>query len=441
MPRPTCKLHPKSRVVRSGYYGAHNEFVRWLCKPGPGSKGKHYLNLTQRKEPLHVKMLGGAHAGCEECERDWNPTEGLPSADYDNFVLRRKAEALIQIGRGMSIREAGQLARIAAIEQRTGKAPPAHEVSRNGRMGGDWVPQYTEIIAAELLPRRWPRAIAIDSFDVRVRGFNEDGTPLLKGRFLYSVFGACGYEKESGRGQLWHLAAMDGETEQHWRRFFRQLEGAPEVIVWDGGKAIRNAAAWAFPDAKIYACTWHLQNTPKAHAKKHKLWNEKRRLYRVLRHDLFWSRENWERGKAVLERFLAADRSKASPHQRKGLHKIDRWLATNAEAIEQVLDEPHWPRDLKLLEEYLAQIRSRLGERKRNFRNRARLDCVLKLMLLDLRGQASAPSWTHILRDNHKPHDGSPPPRRLVDGKHTLVPRGKGLTPKEAQKVPAKSRR
>jgi hypothetical protein len=47
MPRPKCKLHPKSRVVRSGYYGAHNEFVRWLCKPGDGTR--HYLNHDQRK--------------------------------------------------------------------------------------------------------------------------------------------------------------------------------------------------------------------------------------------------------------------------------------------------------------------------------------------------------------------------------------------------------
>jgi hypothetical protein len=67
---------------------------------------------------------------------------------------------------------------MAAIEQRTGKAPPAHEVSRDGRMACDWVPQYTEIIAAERLPTTWPRAIAVDSFDVRVRGFKEDGTPM-----------------------------------------------------------------------------------------------------------------------------------------------------------------------------------------------------------------------------------------------------------------------
>ena len=65
------------------------------------------------------------------------------------------------------------------------------------------------------------------------------------------MFGAYGYEAGSRSGQLWHLAAFPGESEHYWREFLRQLGGAPDVVVCDGSWAVRNAAAWAFPKARI----------------------------------------------------------------------------------------------------------------------------------------------------------------------------------------------
>ena len=50
------------------------------------------------------------------------------------------------------------------------------------------------------------------------------------------------------------------------------------------------------------------------------------------------------------------------------------------------------------------------------FRNLHRLNCVLTLMLLELRGEASVAAWARILRENHRAHEGKPPPRRLHDG-------------------------
>lgn len=78
----------------------------------------------------------------------------------------------------------------------------------------------------------------------------------------------------------------------------------------------------------------------------------------------------------------------------------------------------HWPRDLKHLEERLATIQTRLGERRRMFRNLHRLNCVLTL---ELWGEASVSAWARILRDNHRAHEGKPPPRRLHDGE-LLIP-------------------
>jgi hypothetical protein len=39
-------------------------------------------------------------------------------------------------------------------------------------------------------------------------------------------------------------------------------------------------------------------------------------------------------------------------------------------------------------------------------------------MLMQLRGSCSVQSWARILGENHRHHDGKPPPRRHWDGKH-----------------------
>lgn len=420
MPRPGCRRHPNSRVKRVGYYGKRKEFVRYRCVPANGDP-PHYLNRNDRTEPMRVKLVGGRTGACDECERTWHSEEGLPSADYDKFILRAKAKALVDVAYGsLSMRGAAHEVRIAEVERRTGSRPMPGAVSRDGRMARDWVPQYTEILAEKLLPTEWPRAIAVDSFDVRVKGWKADGTPKQKGRFLYSVFGAAGYQRFYGHGQLWHLRAMRGESERDWREFFRSLPGSPEVVICDGSVAIRKAAEWAFPRARIYPCTWHLQETLRRHVQRAGLYNRRRAIYRALRvsdQDLFWYPHNWEFFLRIFERYERA--APADP----GIQAIRRWIERNREQIELVLTSPHWPRDLKLLEEHLATVRDRLGERKRLFRNPYRLNCVLRLFLMQLRGACSLQSWARILRENHKRHRGNPPPRRVYDGKRLFVPR------------------
>jgi hypothetical protein len=99
----------------------------------------------------------------------------------------------------LSLRGAAHEARMATIERRTGRRPLPGRVSLDGRMAGDWVPQYTGILATRSLPIDWPQAMSVDSFDVRVKVLDAHGKPLKKGKFLYSVFGAYGYEAGSRR--------------------------------------------------------------------------------------------------------------------------------------------------------------------------------------------------------------------------------------------------
>lgn len=214
MARPACTEHPDGRTRRDGYYGRHKEFIRWECVPADGSP-PHYLRREQLDTGMRSKLTGGPESGCcDECERNWaDGTDGMPSADHDNYILREKVRTLIRLAQGSSYRAAGHTARLRVMVQR-GEDPLPRRASRDWRMAGDWVPQYTDIIANELLPTKWPRMIAVDSFDVRVTAFKEDGTPKQKGELLYSVFGAVGYEHFGQPGTLWHLRAFSREHEK-----------------------------------------------------------------------------------------------------------------------------------------------------------------------------------------------------------------------------------
>jgi hypothetical protein len=416
MPRPVCRDHPSGRVRRDGYYGKFREFIRWECVPSNGDK-PHYLKHTQLAD-LRPKLLGGVqHGSCDECERAWEPTDGLPSADYDKFVLREKARALVKVAEGASYKKAARGVRLRT-ERRRGLNPQPEAVSKDWRMAGDWVAQYADIIAERYLPAEWPMAIAVDSFDVRVPALKPDGTPLQKGKYAYSVLGAVGYPDYRRAGRLWRLSAYDRENEWAFREFFRELEGRRDVdvVVCDGSRAIRNAAAWAFPNARIYPCVWHLYNSLEVHLKRALLHSRKRALAKTVRDDMFIYPARHDHFERVFRRYRNADSSKADPRTIKGIDDIVRWRRRNRDTINLVLRSPHWPRDVTHVEEHLDMVRRHLGDRRRQFRNLPRLNALLRLVLLDLRGEADEAEWARILRENHRSHHGKPPPRRLVDG-------------------------
>lgn len=421
MARPGCAEHPHAKVWRDGYYGLHKEFIRWKCKPADGSAA-HFIRHNQFAQVgLHSKLTGGPESGCcDECEREWHEDDGMPSAMRDNFVLREKARALVRIAQGGSFRAAGYGARVRVMVQRD-LDPPARAASRDWRMAGDWASQYADIIADELLPTAWPKAIAVDSFDVRIKAYRPNGTPIQKGRLLYTVIGAVGYDEFGRAGKLWHLRAFTREREREFREFFSDLTGrrGVETVVCDGSSAIRNAATWAFPHATVYPCSWHLGNILADHARLGRLNTSKRAIWRALRveqGDLFRDRVKWNELCRMLDRYLSAMGPNTDPRIERALRAMETWRARNGALVAVALGAPHWPRDLKLLEEHLASVRDRLGERRRSFRNLPRLNCLLRLMLLDLRDQAEETKWAHILRENHNSHHGTPPPRRVVDG-------------------------
>jgi len=84
---------------------------------------------------------------CLTCRRDW--TQGLPVAHNARFVIQLVASFLVQIGSGMSMREAAEHPRLDRAEfgemlaKVTGRIDltSSADLSREGRLSADWLEQ------------------------------------------------------------------------------------------------------------------------------------------------------------------------------------------------------------------------------------------------------------------------------------------------------------
>lgn len=218
--RPSCPVHPKDRVRCRGYYGKDNQLVRWECVPSDGSRPHRF------RPALSIKMVGGRSGCCTECDREWEPTDGMVMGTGDRFTLREKAATLVRLAQGASYREASHLART-----RGGYAVRRRGVlvaSPDGRLARDWVSQYAPLLADRFLPRRWPRVLVLDKLPVhtKLRGGN---LPRQWGTTQFHIFGALSYI--NGRSTIWRTRSPRARPE---------LAGWSSCALW---KALRNRSS------------------------------------------------------------------------------------------------------------------------------------------------------------------------------------------------------
>jgi hypothetical protein len=404
-------------VKRDGYYGKDKQFVRWKCMASDGDR-PHLI-----RPELSIRLVGGLEGACEVCERPWEPTDGLPQAVRDRFVLRHKVEALVAMGRGESYRQAAWNARrIAKHPTRPGRT---RSFSDDRRMSGDWVGQYAEILATALLPDRWPSyAIAVDEYDVRTIRFRDDATRVQRGGDAYTVLGVVGYESADGPGRLWRLAARPSGGEADWASAFEELPGAPEVIVSDGAWGARNAAIARWEGIRAYGCAWHREERARKRlAVAGHVGNTTLLARLLLRRDAAGRvpcevfTDPW--AYLCFRRALRAEiEATGSPE----LVMLESALNKEREQIWRELTEPHKPLSIGAVEDNLDQVQRLLGDRARLFGNLPRLNGLLQLVQLHLTRLDDPAAYSRILRENHLAHAGSPPPRRQHDGAGLAMP-------------------
>jgi uncharacterized protein (DUF2342 family) len=97
------------------------------------------------------------------------PWAGQAGAREYRFAAREVGEALASVAKGTSYRAAAEIAR-----QQARRVPPQRprrhrSQSNEGQLVANWVDVCSGFVCADVLPDRWPHAIAIDSQNFRIK--------------------------------------------------------------------------------------------------------------------------------------------------------------------------------------------------------------------------------------------------------------------------------
>jgi hypothetical protein len=410
------------RATRAGTYGWGTP-KRQLLRCGTCG--------TRFAEPMpRAAIVAGST--CVECLNGLGPHQGHPhprTCEYNAAVI---AAALVAAARGTSYRLAGEKARARASRVRRA-APRVAAPVEPWRQSGNLVMDWTETYAAALWdihgPDAWPDVIAIDELVVSGRALSASararqkwapgGLPIGRsasgrgGRRLYAIIGATGYAGRAA-GQPWLFRAVPNATMPEWVEFFRALPGRPSVIVGDAAHAWQQAAAIVWPapaTPELVISEYHLREMLDKHLKRHRIVRGS--PLSDLARDAFSDPAHWAALVAGLAPLAATD-SKVRKWLRRWTARVSAQLARHAFR--------HTTRSTGGVEQHLRALYLRIQHRRHMFSNRERLDRLLMLMTLDMRGSADEREWARVIRSWLMVSGGVPPPARQI-ADHTGGPR------------------
>jgi hypothetical protein len=138
--KPACPDHPAGYVVFDGKYGKpghrRQRYRCWIN--GQSGKTEPYHRFT---EPMPRQVTVGGI--CMACERDVHDHEGPSGPRNYCFTARDVAEALIELGKGMTYCNVA-----ASARQRAGRFPRENgreRFSRHGQLVADWVEVFAPL--------------------------------------------------------------------------------------------------------------------------------------------------------------------------------------------------------------------------------------------------------------------------------------------------------
>lgn len=392
--RPTCPQGHPGRVIAFGRQVRADDAYsrpRFRCFPSDGS-AKHTFT-PPRRQPTHGHPHG---AVCVHCERDYGPADGARTGRRYSQSVMEIGSLLASVAHGDSLRVASRDARNAARRLSLGPfsgggSPRVRQAynSRQNVLAARYLDAYGPDAVSELLPRRWPRLLVLDSKPLGIRPYGvvewDDWDDTMPGG---SLLMATGTDLEQRQTTPWRVGIGADETHRSWLEFFDQLEGKPEWIVADRASAIWKAVEMRWPSAQHFACAWHLTKNLTDAAYRDGVFHEGTDFTSVIR-AAFHSTAEWDALADLAEKHRAEN--------------ILLWMIENehliAEQIELRARFPDRPRSNGAAERLVAEVDERLGKRRRNFRNARRLSTVIGLMAAEMRGDADPLTLDRVVRD------------------------------------------
>lgn len=437
-----------------GWYGTWNSAQRrpkFWCRQFPGDKG-HYLAPPRR---IRHPTTDHPHHGetCPTCEHTYTRFEGPRVGDQFVFTFHEIADVLMAVGRLDSLRDASKRTRRAAL--RWTKAPDPARLALLQRtwveetpspeynLAANYVDTFAQLIIDRWAPKTWPKAIAIDSMPLKTVGAREQ----KKSKVLRMVGDMpageimVAYDQTVIPARPVAVMVAGGRSAAMFRRFFRTLGGQPKWIVADQDEGLRLAVEQEWPSTVLYHSRSHIRRlfedalkadgiprlvrNPDEEAVKNarrRMWPynqvkefETHPVWAAL-HECQRSEAEWEKLKELVEQHI--------PKRRKFTR--EKLVEYEDKVLEQILlarANPGMPVGTGAVEGNLAERVKRLQKRAGRFQNWLRLNRILKLCLIDLRGDASRDAYAGLLRLHFEAQGG----RSLADWKRHLDRRGGSL--------------
>ena len=262
MPRPSLENPPACpqghapddgyAVRKAGTYGGATKRQLYACVAPDGAR--HRFTPTLPREHNHEGV-------CDSCDSTLVAHTGpVVGRDYLHR-LRLVAEALVQVGGGVSYVRASNRARVGAGREPVFGSGAGHLVS-------EWTDAWGPVVIAALAETDWPETLVLDLTD-----FWWTNARTKRRRREFAVLIAYGYPGPGAadpRPRVWGIHASHTAQASDWVTLLESLNlpKPPTTVISDDNLAVTAAVqrVWpaqpgqALPVPFVFACEHHLRN-------------------------------------------------------------------------------------------------------------------------------------------------------------------------------------
>ena len=403
MEMPLCpRGHGSVSIVFGGRYGVGKTRQLYKCVPADGSKPHRFVPVLPR-EPMSEHR-------CLECENPIHAHEGPKRARVFQWPLRTVVRTLGKVAAGATY--------VASSED------VRESSKRAGMLAADWVEAYTEDLWTQAGPKAWPQFLVTDAkaFHIRDWSARPDLTrkprrgEKLPSKVAFTLLAVVGADPPPAATDHWNwkpvlaMVVPGGSVNTYdWCHLFSQLPGRPLGVTSDESNAFFNAVSLWWPDdpvtgeahPQLSLCVYHAKQRFREHVAPASLLRPYGPTTQTA-YDTLWPL--WgalAEGPTEWDAFLKFARTL------RWCAPIRAWLNRRVGGIpkhELFTDQlsrpfPHGPNSNSAAEAELRALTSRLGAKGRitSFRNAERTNRLLKLMVLERRGDYDERRWAEII--------------------------------------------